>query len=54
MRAMQIKEGRAKRELAELENKERYAVKKLVEANMKKNKEKEGKKPRVGRYYFHT
>ncbi|VVC42512.1 Hypothetical protein CINCED_3A008120 [Cinara cedri] len=41
MRVMQIKGGRAKRELAELEDKERYAVRKLMEANMRKNKEKE-------------
>lgn len=40
---MHIKGGRAKRELAELENRERYAVRKLVEVTMKKNKEKEGK-----------
>lgn len=42
MRAMHIKGERAKRELAELENKERYAVKKLMEATLHKKKENEG------------
>lgn len=42
MRAMHIKGERAKRELAELENKEKYAVKKLTEATLQKKKENEG------------
>jgi hypothetical protein len=42
MHAMHIKGERAKRELAELENKERYAVRKLMEATLHKKKENEG------------
>lgn len=42
MRAMHIRGERAKRELAELENKEKYAVKKLMEATLQKKKENEG------------
>jgi hypothetical protein len=42
MRAMHIKGERAKRELAELENKEKYAVRKLMEATLQKKKENEG------------
>jgi len=41
MRAMHIKGERAKRELAELENKEKYAVRKLMEATLQKKKENE-------------
>ncbi|XP_025413267.1 uncharacterized protein LOC112685535 [Sipha flava] len=41
MHAMHIKGERAKRELAELENKERYAVRKLMEATLHKKKENE-------------
>jgi len=39
---MHIKGERAKRELAELENKEKYAVRKLMEATLQKKKENEG------------
>lgn len=42
MRAMHIKGERTKRELAELENKEKYAVRKLMEATLQKKKENEG------------
>lgn len=42
MRAMHIKGERAKRELAELENKEKYAVRKLMEATLQKKRENEG------------
>lgn len=42
MRALHIKGERAKRELAELENKEKYAVRKLMEATLQKKKENEG------------
>lgn len=42
MRAMHIKGERAKRELAELEKKEKYAMKKLMEATLQKKKENEG------------
>lgn len=42
MRAMHIKGERAKRELAELEKKEKYAVRKLMEATLQKKKENEG------------
>ncbi|XP_015370303.1 PREDICTED: uncharacterized protein LOC107166237 [Diuraphis noxia] len=41
MRAMHIKGERAKRELAELEKKEKYAVRKLMEATLQKKKENE-------------
>lgn len=39
---MHIKGEKAKRELAELENKEKYAVKKLMEATLQKKRENEG------------
>jgi len=43
MRAIHIIGERAKRKLAELENKEKYAVRKLMEASLQKKKENEGK-----------
>lgn len=39
---MHVKGERAKRELAELENKEKYAMRKLMEATLQKKKENEG------------
>lgn len=39
---MHIKGERAKRELAELENREKYAMRKLMEATIQKKKENEG------------
>jgi len=39
---MHIKGEKAKRELADLEKKEKYAVRKLMEATLQKKKENEG------------
>lgn len=42
MRAMHIKGEKAKRDLAELEKKEKYAMRKVMEATLQKKRENEG------------